>query len=40
MTSLNVSAVKDCGLNGTLPDLGRVFFFHNYIALNNYNGRT
>ena len=27
MTSLNVLAVSSCGLNGTLPDRGRVFFF-------------
>ena len=41
MTSLNVLAVRYCGLNGTLPDRGTVFFFfHNDIALNNYNGRT
>ena len=27
MTSLNGLSVRNCGLNGTLPDQGRVFFF-------------
>ena len=27
MTSLNGLSVRNCGLNGTLPDRGRVFFF-------------
>ena len=27
MTSLNGLLMRNCGLNGTLPDRGRVFFF-------------
>ena len=27
MTSLNGLSMRNCGLNGTLPDRGRVFFF-------------
>ena len=35
MTSLNELAVRNCGLNGTLPDQGRVFnfFFFTVILL-------
>ena len=42
MTSLNVLTMSNCGLNGTLPDQGRFFFFflHNDITSNNYNSRT
>ena len=33
MTSLNGLSMRNCGLNGTLPDRGRVFFFFTMILL-------
>ena len=31
MTSLNVLTVRGCGMNGTLPDQGRVFNLFIYL---------